>query len=113
MHITASTPDFDELTNAIKTHFDAVRDPYRQWTDLARFALQGRRFDENNLARVQAYINRQRTEIRSLVLIASEHFTPEQVKELQRRAKISKYGWRSLKKSCPVTLKNGFTLLWY
>ena len=113
MHIPASTPNFDEVTDAIKTHFDALRDPYREWVDLARFALQGRRFNENNLASVQAYINRQRTELRRLVLIATEHFTPEQVKELQRRAKISKYAWRSLKKSCPVTLKNGFTLLCY
>ena len=113
MYTSASTPNFDDMADAIKKHFDALRDPYRQWTDLARFALQGRRFDENNLASVQAYINTQRTELRRLVLIACEHFTSEQVNELQRRAKISKYAWRSLKKSCPVTLRNGFTLLCY
>lgn len=64
-------------------------------------------------ADVAAYINTQRAALRRLVLIASEHFTEEQIKELQRRAKISKYAWRSLMKSSPITLKNGFTLLCY
>jgi len=113
MNTCASTPDFDELASAIKTYFDTLRDPYRQWTDLARCAIQGRRYDESNFASVATYINKQRAELRKLVFVATEHFSDEQVEMLQRRAKISKYAWKSLKKSSLITLKNGFTLLIY
>jgi hypothetical protein len=109
----ASIPDFEELTYAIKAHFDVLRDPYKQWTDLARCAIQNVPYNSRHLVEVEAYINARRPALRKLVLVASEHFTEERLNELQRRAKISKYAWRSLKRSDPVTLKNGFTLLCY
>ena len=109
----ASTPDFDEIASAIKTHFDLLRAPYKQWADLGRRAVQNQPYNDQRFAEVEAYINDQRTALRKLVLVASEHLTEEQVHELQKYAKISKSAWRSLKKDCLVTLKNGFTLLCY
>jgi len=44
------------------------------------------------------------------VLVASEHFTEAQLDLLRTLARKSKNAWKSLKKSSPNMLKNGFSL---
>ena len=42
-------------------------------------------------------------------LVASEHFTEEQLELLRNQARMSKYAWKTLKKNRAITTGNGFT----
>ena len=106
-------PDFDEIASLIKEMFYVLRDPYMQWADLARLAIQGLPYDPQRLTELEKYINSVRVDLRKAILIASEHFTEEQLHFLRCYAGMSKSAWRSFKKNRVVTTKNGFTLLSY
>ena len=109
----AVIPDFDEVASFIAVQFDALRVPYMQWTNLARLAIQGLPYDADRLATLGTCINERRAELRRVIVVASEHFTGEQLDRLRDQARMSKYAWRSLKKNQPITIKNGFTLISY
>jgi hypothetical protein len=109
----ASVPSFDELASSIAQGFAALRTPYMQWANLARRAVQGLPYDAGRLRELEAYINAKRAELRTIVVVASEHLTEEQLEQLRDRAQMSKYAWRSLKKKRLVTIRHGFTLVSY
>lgn len=106
-------PDHDELAILICSKFTALRNPYMQWANLARLAIQGLPYDVQQLVRLEAHINTIRAELRTAVILASEYFTDEQLEQLRSEAKMSKYAWRTLKKNKPITVKNGFWLISY
>ena len=108
-----SAPNFDELASSIEAAFFALRVPYMQWANLARRAIQGLPYNAHRLAELETYINSMRAELRKAVLVASEHFAEEQLELLRSQARMSKYAWRSLKKNCAITIKNGFSLVSY
>ena len=106
-------PDFDEIASQIKQRFDALRVPYRQWADLARLAIQVLPYDVKALAGLETSINTQRAALRKLILVASEHFTEEQLTLLRKHVEMSTSAWKSLKSHRPVTIKHGFYLVIY
>jgi hypothetical protein len=108
-----SVPDFDNISAFIKERVDAMRAPVPEWADLARLAVQGLPHDALRLAELEAYINAMRAELRHVVIAASEHFSDQQLNKLRKDVGISKYGWRALKKSRPVTTRYGFSLIIY
>ncbi len=108
-----SVPDFDEVTAYIKERVAALRTPAQQWADLARLAVQGLPHDTYRLAELEAQINAVRSELRGVVLAASEHFTEEMLNQLRKQAGMSKYAWRSFKTKRVVTTKHGFSLVIY
>jgi len=108
-----SVPDFDNISAFIKERVDAMRAPVPEWADLARLAVQGLPHDAYRLAELEAHINAVRAELRSVVIAASEHFSDQQLNKLRKDVGISKYGWRALKKSRPVTTRYGFSLIIY
>jgi hypothetical protein len=108
-----NVPPFEELFFIVESGFAGLRLPYRQWSDLARRAIQKLPYDARRLEQLEAEINQKRAALRRSILLASEHLTEEQLNQLRNRAQMSKYAWRSLKKSRPVTLKSGFTLVSY
>jgi hypothetical protein len=108
-----SAPSFEEVTSFVKETFDALRGPYMQWANIARRAVQGLPYDAQRLTQLERYINDVRTELRRVVVVASEHFSEEQLVLLRDEARMSKNAWRSLKKNCAVTIKNGFALVSY
>ena len=114
-HMTdfTSAPSFEEVTSFVKETFDALRGPYMQWANIARRAVQGLPYDAQRLAQLERYINDVRAELRRVVVVASEHFSEEQLVLLRDEARMSKNAWRSLKKNCAVTIKNGFALVSY
>src|SRR5437588_1430524 len=106
-------PSFDELASFIAERFAILRMPYMEWANLARLAIQGLPYNAHRLAELETFINERRAELRTAVIIASEHFDEEQLTRLRDQARTSKYAWRSLKKNRPVTVKDGFTLVSY
>jgi hypothetical protein len=108
-----SLPDFDEVRAFIKERVDAMRAPVLQWADLARLAVQGLPHDTLQLAELEAHINAMRTELRYVVIAASEHFSDQQLNKLRKDVGMSKYAWRTLKQWRPVTTKYGFSLIIY
>jgi hypothetical protein len=108
-----SAPSFEEVTSFVRETFDALRTPYMQWANIARLAVQGLPYDAQRLVQLETYINEVRAELRRVVVIASEHFSEEQLVLLRDQARMSKNAWRSLKKNCAITIKNGFALVSY
>jgi hypothetical protein len=108
-----SIPDFNEVSVFIKEKVGAMRVPVLQWADLARLAVQGLPHDRYRLAELEAHINAIRAELRSVVIVASEHFSDEQLNQLRKDIGMSKHAWRALKKRRPVTTKHGFSLIIY
>jgi hypothetical protein len=108
-----SAPNFDELASYIEATFFALRAPYMQWANLARRVIQGLPFKAYRLTELETYINTIRAELRKAVLVASEHFTEEQLELLRNQARMSKYAWKTLKKNRAITTGNGFTLVSY
>jgi len=109
----ASAPDFYELSSYIIEKRKSLEPLAAEWADLARRAVQGLHYNRHRFADLEIRINNLRPELRRAVLVASEHFTDRQLRQLQRRAKISKTGWRALRKDALLTLKNGFSLMVY
>ena len=109
----ASAPDFGELSSYIIEKRAAMEPFAAEWADLARRAVQGLHYNRYRYAYLETCINDLRPELRRAVLVASEHFTDGQLIQLQRRAKISKSGWRALRKDALLTLRNGFSLMVY
>ena len=109
----ASTPNFEEFASFIEEKFNALRIPYKQWSDLARLAIRGFPHNAQRLAELETFINERRAELRTVVLVASEHFTEEQLNRLRDQARMSKYAWKTLKTKRAVTTKHGFTLVSY
>ena len=108
-----SAPSFEEVTFFVKETFDALRGPYMQWANIARRAVRGLPYDVQGLTQLERYINDVRAELRRVVVVASEHFSEEQLVLLRDEARMSKNAWRSLKKNCAITIKNGFALVSY
>ena len=104
---------FEELASFITERFAKLHTPYMEWANLARLAIQGLPYNAHRLAELETFINERRAELRTAVIIASEHFDEEQLTRLRDQARTSKYAWRSLKKNRPVTVKDGFTLVSY
>ncbi len=109
----ATAPSFEEVTSFVKEKFDALRLPYMQWANIARLAVQGLPYDMERLAQLEMYIDDVRAELRQVVVVASEHFSEEQLVLLRDHAGMSKNAWKSLKKHCGITIKNGFSLVSY
>ncbi len=109
----ASAANFEELSLYITKKRAEMEPLAAEWADLARKAIQGLHYNRHRLADLEIRINNLRPELRRAILVASEHFTDEQLLQLQRRAKISKTGWRALRKDALLTLKNGFSLMVY
>ncbi len=109
----ASVPDFDEIAIQIKEKVDAMRLPACQWADLARLAVQGLPHDMHRRLELERRINAIRSELRGLVLVASEHFPEDKLHQLRKQAGMSKAAWRSAKNRRPVTIKHGFSLVIY
>ena len=109
----ASAANFEELSSYIIEKRAAMEPLAAEWADLARRAVRGLHYDRYRYAYLETCINDLRPELRRAVLVASEHFTDEQLIQLQRRAKISKTGWRALRKDALLTLRNGFSLMVY
>ncbi|GCE10172.1 hypothetical protein [Tengunoibacter tsumagoiensis] len=109
----SSIPDFVEITTFIQERVATLRQPARQWADLARLSLQGQPHDAQRLSELEARINAIRAELRGVVLVASEHFTEEQLHILRKQAGISKFAWRAFQSKRPVTTKHGFSLIIY
>ena len=108
-----SMPDYEELSSFISYKFAALRAPYMEWANLARLAIQGLPYDRQKLGELEVSIYQQRAELRTAVILASEHLEDEQLTWLRDQANMSKTAWKSLKKNCPITIKNGFTLVTY
>ena len=106
-----SADDLEKLSSYIIEKRAVLEPLAREWADLARKAIQGSHYNRYRFADLEIRINNIRPELRRAILIASEHFTDEQLRQLQRRAKISKSGWRALRKDASLTLKNGFSLI--
>ena len=113
MASNASIPDYEELSSFISYTFSTLRAPYMEWANLARRAIQDLPYNSQRLAELEAFINTRRDELRSAVLIASEHFEEATLVELRNTARMSKTAWKSLKKKAPITIKNGFSLVSY
>ena len=109
----ASAANFEELSAYIIEKRNLMKPLAAQWADIARKAIQGLPYNGQRLAELESHINTLRPELRRAVLVASEHFTEEQLNTLKKQAGISKHGWRVLKKPDRITLKNGFTLVTY
>ncbi len=109
----ASAANFNELSSYIIEKRTMMEPLAAEWADIARKAIQGLPYNGRRLAELETHINTLRPELRKAALVASEHFTEEQLNTLQKQAGISKHGWRVLKKNARVTLKNGFTLVIY
>lgn len=108
-----SLPSFEELSSFIAECFARLRTPYMEWANLARRVVQGLPYDGQKLADLELFIDEQRAKLRTAVIIASEHFDEEQLTWLRDQAQMSKTAWRSLKKTRPISIKNGFTLISY
>ncbi len=108
-----SAPDFEELSSYIIEKRATMEPLAAEWADLARRAVQGLHYNRYRYAYLETCINNLRPELRIAVLVASEHFTDKQLRQLQKRARISKKGWRALRKDALLTLKNGFSLMVY
>ena len=108
-----SAPSFEEVTSFVKETFDVLRVPYMQWANIARLTVQGLPYDVERLAQLEMYIDDMRSELGRVVVVASEHFSEEQLVLLRDEARMSKNAWRSLKKNCAITVKNGFALISY
>lgn len=109
----ASAANFDELSSYIIEKLTIMKPLAAEWADLARKAVRRLPYSQQRLAELEHRINALRPGLRIALLVASEHFTEEQINMLQKQANISKYGWRALKKDAVVTRKNGFTLMVY
>lgn len=109
----ATAPGFEEVTSFVKEKFDALRLPYMHWANIARLVVQGLPYDAVRLAQLEMYIDDVRAELRRVVVVASEHFSEEQLVLLRDSAGMSKTAWKSLKKQCGITIKNGFSLVSY
>ena len=107
----ASAANFEELSSYIIKKRAAMEPLAAEWADLARKAIQGLDYNRHRFADLEIRINNLRPELRRAILVASEHFTEEELNLLQKRAKISKKGWRALRKDALLTLKNGFSLM--
>lgn len=108
-----SVPNFDDVAAFLKERVEAMRMPARQWADIARLAIQGLPYDSHRLAELEARLNSIRTELRRMVLAASEHFTDEQLNQLRKQAGMSKTAWRAAKDKRAVTIRHGFSLVIY
>jgi hypothetical protein len=106
-------PDFDALSTFIAQKFDELRSPYMEWSNIARCFVQGLPYSVQRLVTVEAFINITRAELRKAVMIASEHFTEEQLDQLRYHARMSKQAWKSLKNRRPVSIPYGFSLVCY
>jgi len=113
MASNSSIPDFEELSSFISSKFSTLRAPYMEWANLARHAIRGLQYNSRRLSELEDIINTRRDELRKAVIIASEHFEEALLVELRNEAHMSKTAWKSLKKNCPITIKNGFTLVSY
>lgn len=109
----ASAPDFDELSSYIAKKWTIMMPLASEWAEIARRVIQHLPYNERRLAEIEKHINALRPELRIAVLVASEHFTDKQLCQLQKHARISKTGWRALRKDAVLTLKNGFSLMVY
>ena len=109
----SSIPDYEELSMFISSTFSTLRAPYMEWANLARRAIRGLHYNSGRLSELEDFINARREELRRAVMLASEHFDEALLVELRNQAHMSKTAWRSLKKNCPVTIKNGFSLVSY
>jgi hypothetical protein len=109
----SSVPDFDGIAILIKEKVDAMRMPACQWADLARLAVQGLPHDTHRRIELEARINAIRSELRGLVLVASEHFSEDRLNLLRKQVGMSKAAWRSAKNKRAVTIKHGFSLVIY
>ena len=107
----ASAANFEELSSYIIKKRAAMEPLAAEWADLALKAIQGFDYNRHRFADLEIRINNLRPELRRAILVASEHFTEEELNLLQKRAKISKKGWRALRKDALLTLKNGFSLM--
>jgi hypothetical protein len=107
----ASVPEFEMVATSIAERFAVMRPVMSRWADLARLAVQGLPHDAAQLAELEGRLNELRTDLRSLVLVASEHFSDDDLARLRKRAGMSKYAWRALKKSRAVTTRHGFRLV--
>jgi len=108
-----SVPNFDEVTTFVKEKVEAMRTPASQWADLARLAIQDLPHDAHRLAELEKRINSIRSELRRVIISASEHFTEEQLQQIRKQAGMSKTAWRSAKSKRAVTVKHGFSLVIY
>ncbi|HEV2580432.1 MAG TPA: hypothetical protein VGT44_06230 [Ktedonobacteraceae bacterium] len=106
-------PTYDELAAFIADKFATLRKPYMEWANLARRAVQGQPYDMKQLATLERFINEQRAELRTILMIASEHLDEAQLALLRAQACMSKNAWKSLKKRELVNLKDGFRLISY
>lgn len=109
----ASIPTYDELAAFITGKFATLRVPYMEWANLARRAIQGQPYDAKRLATLELFINERRAELRTALIIASEHLEESQLTLLRDQASMSKYAWKSLKRREQVNLKDGFKLISY
>jgi hypothetical protein len=109
----AFIPDFDELSLVISLKFNALHSPYLEWSNIARCFVQGLPYNEQRLTAVEAFINITRAELRKAIMLASEHFTDEQLALLRMHARMSKQAWKSLKIRRPVSIPYGFSLVCY
>ncbi len=109
----ASAANFDRLSSYIVEKWIILVPLASEWAELARKSVRGLPYNERRLTEIEKYINLLRPELRRAVLVASEHFTDEQLSQLQKRAIISKTGWRALRKDAALTRKNGFSLMVY
>jgi hypothetical protein len=112
MNLT-TVPDFDEIAAFLKERVDAMRVPASQWADLARLAIQGLPHDTYRLSELETRLNSIRSELRRMILAASEHFTDEQLNQLRKQAGMSKTAWRAAKDKRAVTIRHGFSLVIY
>ena len=108
-----SIPTYDELASYISNAFASLRMPYMEWANLARRAIQGQPYDARQLAALEHFINERRAELRTVIIIASEHLDELQLVSLRNQASMSKYAWKSLKRREQVNLKDGFRLIIY
>ena len=106
-------PDYEELSTFISSTFSTLRAPYMEWANLARRAIRGLQYNAGRLSELEDFINARREELRRAVMLASEHYDEALLVALRNQAHMSKTAWRSLKKNCPVTIKNGFKLASY
>ena len=113
MTSSAPIPTYDELAAFISDKFASLRTPYMEWANLARRAIQGLPYDSIRLASLEHFINERRAELRTIIIIASEHLDELQLVSLRNQARMSKYAWKSLKKREQVNLRDGFRLISY
>ena len=109
----ASPVDIDRLSSYIAGKWSMMRPLAAEWAELARKAIQKRPYNELRLVELESHLNALRSDLWKAVLVASEHFTDEHLRRLQKRAHISKSAWKNLQKSTVLTRKNGFSLITY